>query len=394
MRVLRSGMHGPAVRRWQQFLVAEGHLDGAVDGIFGPRTERASRAFQQAHGLDVDGVVGPGTRQAAAAALVAALVPTESELTPEPATPEPTPTVAVVETPVTPGQACPLTEARLRRVMPGIRPATCTAYAPFLGQAMEEFAINTPARASAFLAQLAHESGQLRWFEEIWGPTPAQRRYEPPTSLAARLGNTQPGDGKRFKGRGPIQLTGRDNYRRYGQALRVDLVANPPLAATKEVGFRVAGLFWQRNGLNELADQQRFRRITKRINGGFNGLADRVRFYERAKLVFDVPSMRARDDGGDDTGWRRFRRGLDGPGEVTPTAAERSVLRAAGASAGGKRGKRTAAKRTTKPKRALATRRRARKATGRKAAAPKTGRARTAAKSGARTRPATRARTR
>lgn len=313
MNLLHRGMRGPAVRRWQQFLLAEGHLAGTADGVFGPRTVAATRAFQAAHQLAADGTVGPATRRAAADVFLAALVPA---------------VVEPAETPpdtAEPAVGYPLGVARLRRVMPGIRPATCASCAPFLEQAMAEFAINTPARAAAFLAQLAHESGQLRWFEEIWGPTAAQRRYEPPSSLARRLGNVRPGDGKRFKGRGPIQLTGRSNYQRYGRALGVDLVADPPRAATHQVGFRVAGLFWQRNGLNELADQQRFRDITRRINGGFNGLADRVRFYERAKLVFGVATMRVRDDGTDDAGWRPFRRGLDGPGELTPTAAERSA---------------------------------------------------------------------
>ncbi|HTE19599.1 MAG TPA: hypothetical protein VK689_14620, partial [Armatimonadota bacterium] len=85
--------------------------------------------------------------------------------------------------------------------------------------------------------------------------------------------------------RGPIQLTGRANYRTYGRLLGVDLLAHPPLAGTPEVGFRIAGLYWKRNGLNALADQGEFRRITRRINGGYNGLQDRLRYYERAKLA-------------------------------------------------------------------------------------------------------------
>ena len=101
------------------------------------------------------------------------------------------------------------------------------------------------------------------------------------------LGNTQPGDGKRYKGRGPIQLTGRANYQKFGDLLGLDLINNPTIAATKEVGFRIAGLFWQSHGLNELADQQQFETITRRINGGLNGQADRVMYYERAKKVLN-----------------------------------------------------------------------------------------------------------
>src|SRR5918993_3405914 len=128
-----------------------------------------------------------------------------------------------------------ITEDQLRRIMPGANAARVTQYFPHLQATMDEFEINTPARTAAFLAQLAHESGQLRFMEEIWGPTAAQRRYEPPSTLATTLGNTEAGDGKRFKGRGPIQLTGRANYRRYGSLLGVDLESDPPLAARPEL---------------------------------------------------------------------------------------------------------------------------------------------------------------
>jgi predicted chitinase len=250
------------------------------------------------------------------------------------------------------GRRVTVTAPLLRRGMPGVGQARSVEYAPFLQQAMEEFAIDTPPRAAAFLAQLAHESGQLRFMEEIWGPTSAQRRYEPPTSLAARLGNTQPGDGKRFKGRGPIQLTGRANYCVFGDALALDLIANPALAASKEVAFRIAGLYWKKRGLNPLADRQDFRRITRLINGGFNGLADRLRFWEQAKQLFDVRrlpagamrAMRRPGAAAEEAPDPRFRRGLDAPGEVTPTAVERSAA---------VRGLRAPAKRTAPPRPAV-----------------------------------------
>src|SRR5687767_12149392 len=184
-----------------------------------------------------------------------------------------------------------LTPEQLLSIMPGITVARRDAVLPFLQAAMTEFAIDTPARAAAFLAQLAHESGQFRFMEEIWGPTPAQRRYEPVSTLAANLGNTEPGDGKRFKGRGPIQITGRANYRRFGDLLGTDLVADPARAALPELAFRIAGLFWSKKGLNELADRatpDAFREITRRINGGFNGLEDRQKFYAVARRVLGV----------------------------------------------------------------------------------------------------------
>ncbi|HMN22519.1 MAG TPA: glycoside hydrolase family 19 protein [Ottowia sp.] len=155
-----------------------------------------------------------------------------------------------------------------------------------LNRAMQAHQIDANlGRAAAFLAQLGHESGELQFLEELWGPTAAQRRYEPPGDLARRLGNTQAGDGRRFKGRGPIQITGRDNYARYGELLGLDLLEQPELAADPEVGFEIAALFWARNGLNALADANRFTDITQRINGGQNGAADRERLYALARQV-------------------------------------------------------------------------------------------------------------
>src|SRR5689334_11266546 len=117
-----------------------------------------------------------------------------------------------------------LTEGDLRQIMPRIPEEKFEIYLAFLNLVMEDSKINTPLRVAAFLAQIAHESSELRCMEEIRGPTEAQKRYEPPNDLAARLGNTQRGDGERFKGRGPIQITGRANYQRYSDLLGVDLV--------------------------------------------------------------------------------------------------------------------------------------------------------------------------
>lgn len=178
-----------------------------------------------------------------------------------------------------------LTEAQLRAIMPNLPASKAALYLPHLNAAMAEYGIETMLRTAAFAAQLAHESGEFRWMEEIWGPTAAQTRYEPVTDLSQRLGNTQPGDGKRFKGRGPIQITGRFNYQKFGSLLGLDLIAAPERAATPEAAFRIAALYWRSRGLNELADAQNFREITRRINGGFNGLADRQKYYALAKRV-------------------------------------------------------------------------------------------------------------
>jgi putative chitinase len=174
-----------------------------------------------------------------------------------------------------------LTASQLKTIMPRLKEADIANYLDLLNAAMAEWEINTPERQAAFLAQIAHESGELRWLAEIWGPTPAQRGYEGRKDL----GNTEPGDGSRFRGRGPIQITGRANYQKYGSLLGLDLINHPETASSPEVGFRLAGAFWKTHGLNELADWGQFVKITKRINGGVNGLADRQKYYERAKVA-------------------------------------------------------------------------------------------------------------
>ena len=163
----------------------------------------------------------------------------------------------------------------------GARLDRAEEWLPFIEDAMAEFGIDTPERRAAFLAQIGHESGGLHWSSEIWGPTPAQSRYEG----RADLGNTEPGDGFRFKGRGLIQTTGRANYEATGDALGVDLISDPVQLAQPELAARSAAWFWQEHGLNELADVGDFRRITLRINGGTNGMDDRLSRWERAKGV-------------------------------------------------------------------------------------------------------------
>ena len=178
-----------------------------------------------------------------------------------------------------------LTDAQLKAIMPNMPAARRALFLPALNRTMQVYTIHNRLRAAAFLGQLAHESGEFRFMEEIWGPTAQQLRYEPPSTLATKLGNTQRGDGKRYKGRGPIQVTGRANYKRYGDLLGLDLVGQPELAATPGVGLSVAGMFWKTNGLNALAELQDYREITRRINGGYNGWEERLRYYELAKKV-------------------------------------------------------------------------------------------------------------
>ncbi|MBI3183627.1 MAG: glycoside hydrolase family 19 protein [Myxococcales bacterium] len=166
---------------------------------------------------------------------------------------------------------------QLRGVMPNLGRDRAEAMLPLLNSAMEEAEINTPMRRAAFLAQLAHESGELRWFEEL----DSGRQYEGRRDL----GNVEPGDGPRYKGRGPIQITGRSNYRNAGRALGLDLEGNPSLAAEPEVGFRTAAWYWNSRGINAPADGGDFDRTTYLVNGGTNGAAERRAYYRRALAV-------------------------------------------------------------------------------------------------------------
>ncbi len=166
----------------------------------------------------------------------------------------------------------------------GARIDRAQTFAPLLDAAMAEFGISTPARQAAFLAHVGHESGGLHWLTELWGPTEVQRRYEG----RADLGNVKPGDGVRFLGRGLIQVTGRANYRRAGIALGVDAESRPEALALPEYAARSAGWFWASNGLNAYVVTGDFVGLTRRINGGTNGLDDRLRLWAAAKTELGV----------------------------------------------------------------------------------------------------------
>jgi putative chitinase len=156
-----------------------------------------------------------------------------------------------------------------------------------IGDAMAEFGIATPLRQAAFLAQIGHESGRLQYVHEIWNPAqcPWQARYEG----RADLGNTQPGDGYRFRGRGLIQITGRANYSACGADLGLDLEAEPQLLEQPGNAARSAAWYWHTRQLNTLADAQNMRGITRAINGGLNGLAERLALYATACVALGCP---------------------------------------------------------------------------------------------------------
>lgn len=163
-------------------------------------------------------------------------------------------------------------------------------YAAPLSAGMAFYGIDTPKRQAAFLAQLGHESEGLRFAIEIWGPTEAQSGYEGRVDL----GNVNPGDGSKYRGHGLIQTTGRTNHRLATQRLRArfddvpDFEASPKLLAEPQWAALSACDYWDMKSLNALADLGDFKTITRRINGGLNGYADRERRWKTAKEVLNA----------------------------------------------------------------------------------------------------------
>ncbi len=170
-----------------------------------------------------------------------------------------------------------VTAAQLIGCMPGLSSTKANTVLPYLNSAQVEAQINTCDRTAAWLAQLGHESGSLLYMEEIASGAAYEGRRD--------LGNTQRGDGVKFKGRGPIQLTGRANYAAAGAALGLDLINNPKQVATYPIGFRTSAWFWKSKGLNALADAGNFAGITKIINGGTNGASDRNMRWGKCKIA-------------------------------------------------------------------------------------------------------------
>jgi len=206
----------------------------------------------------------------------------------------------------------PLTEQQLLQILPNARPVA-GVFVPALNRAMARYRIESPVRRAAFLAQVGHESGQLRRLVEnlnysasgMAATWPARFRGAngQPNGLALRLerrpemianhvyadrmgnGPVASGDGWRYRGRGLIQLTGRDNYRACGSAIGADLLAAPDLLEQPEWAAMSAAWFWSSNGLNELADAGRFEDITRRINGGTHGQPQRLALWRAGQEV-------------------------------------------------------------------------------------------------------------
>lgn len=245
-----GGRNGASdVRTIQLLLTMGGENAGQllVDGRWGPRSQRVLEHYQRSAGIVSGQPVAPQDR-----------------------------TMGVFRRQLASGSGA----HKLRILMIDGLAAPIQRLYPLLLAMCKRYRIDTPLRMAHFFAQIAHETACLRYLEEIASGSAYEGRRD--------LGNVQPGDGPRFKGRGLIQLTGRDNYRQYGRACGRDfegrddpgLVSSDPALAVD-----VAGWFWARNGLNELADQDDLRTITRRINGGFNGLQDRERYLDRARWL-------------------------------------------------------------------------------------------------------------
>jgi putative chitinase len=174
---------------------------------------------------------------------------------------------------------------QLHTIMPGAKERAALFLEP-LNAAMARFEIDTLPRAAAFLAQVAHESGQLRYVSEIASGKAYEKRIDlgntdPAAIRAATRAGTTPGPF--YKGHGLIQITGYFNHRDCGRALGLNLVDSPILLCEPEPAALSAGWYWSTHDLNWLADRKDFVGITQKINGGTNGLKDRVGFYVMAQ---------------------------------------------------------------------------------------------------------------
>lgn len=191
-----------------------------------------------------------------------------------------------------------ITPFQLKIIMPSLETFKAVEFAGVLNESMAKFGIDLAVEARMFLANIAHESGEFRWMQEIWGPTSEQLTYErdftqpwgPQLKRGNRnfkaftLGNGERGDGRKFSGHGPIQVTGYTNHVIMGFILEQDFIDKPWLLCEPYWGCMAAAAFWYNNNLDPKA-QKGFVPVVKAINGGTNGLADRQKYLERAKAV-------------------------------------------------------------------------------------------------------------
>lgn len=179
-------------------------------------------------------------------------------------------------------------EKEFEELTPQISRSRRAAILPPLQKAMRDVNITPGLREAHAMAQFLHESGGFQFKRELASGQAYEGRLD--------LGNTQPGDGRRFRGRGWIQITGRANYKRFGKVLGINLEANPELAETDENAARIACAYWNDRDLNKFADRDDILTITRRINGGTNGLADRKNKLALAKRVLNLEEPEPEED--------------------------------------------------------------------------------------------------
>lgn len=178
------------------------------------------------------------------------------------------------------GDFGPVTLAALLRKL-GAPAGTAGLLAEGIGALEGAVILDSGLRLAHFVAQGGHETLGFTRLVEIWGPTAAQGRYEG----RADLGNIRAGDGYRYRGRGVLQITGRDNYRRFGQLIGVDIESQPDRAAEPAIAMAVACAYWTSRRINAAADRDDVEAVTRLINGGLNGIGDRRQRLARAKAI-------------------------------------------------------------------------------------------------------------
>ena len=180
-----------------------------------------------------------------------------------------------------------ITKEQILEIMPNAKDVV-GLYLPYINGYKEAFKIDTPLRMAHFLAQIAHESNELRNVKEI-GSKSYFERYDT-GKLKKMLGNLKPGDGYRYRGRGLIQITGRANYMAYKNSPRCqgDIITHPELLEKPLGAVKSAMWFWKEHGLNKLADKDSVLAVTRRINGGTNGLESRKNYLARAKEALNI----------------------------------------------------------------------------------------------------------
>ena len=267
--ILKNGSKGEEVKKLQEKLGLK------PDGHFGPNTEKVVKEWQHKNGLVADGVIGP-TSLAKLGLVLTNIIKEDVVL--------------------------PKTGSMDLSKLKGHVPESVIQQIPAV---MEKFQINTPLRLAHFLAQCGHESGGFKAVQEnlnysadglkkifpkYFPGNLAESYVRNPEKIAARVyggrmgnGNEDTKEGYKFRGRGYIQLTGKDNYAAFGKSIGEDTVSNPDLVSSK-YPLASAAWFFSKNGLNSLsdkgADETTIKEVTRKVNGGYNGLVDRIKHFK------------------------------------------------------------------------------------------------------------------